>query len=64
MGVGGGGLYPGELIRGIKKNVSARRDFKTYLRNDLKLTFRYILSYIYITFIVRHKATCLCLYDV
>ena len=57
---GGGGLYPGGLINGIKKNVSERRD-KTYLRNELKLTFHYILSYIYNTFIVRHKSTCLCL---
>ena len=36
-----------------KKNVSERRD-KTYLRNELKLTYHYILSYIYNTFIVRH----------
>ena len=53
----GGELHPGGLISGIK-TVSERRD-KTYLRNELKLTFRYILSYIYNTFIVRHKATCL-----
>ena len=37
-----------------KKNVSGRRD-KTYLRNELKLTYNYILSYIYNTFIVRHN---------
>ena len=37
-----------------KKNVSERRD-KTYLRNELKLTYHYILSYIYNTFIVRHN---------
>ena len=36
-----GGLYPGELISGIKKNVSERPD-KTYLRNELKLTYHYI----------------------
>ena len=36
-----------------KKNVSERRD-KTYLRNELKLTYHYILSYIHNTFIVRH----------
>ena len=46
------GLYPGGLISRIKENVSERRD-KTYLRNELKLTFHYILSYIYNTFIVR-----------
>ena len=57
--MGGGGLYPGGLISAIKK-VSEQRD-KTYLRNELKLTFHYSLSYIYNTFIVHHKATCLCL---
>ena len=50
---GGEGLYPGGLISGIKKNVSERRD-KTYLRNELKLTYHYILSCIYNTFIMRH----------
>ena len=54
-GGGGGGAY-----KWNKKNVSERRH-KTYLRNELKFTFHYILSYIYNTFIVRHKATCLCL---
>ena len=39
---GGEGLYPGGLISGIK-NVSERRD-KAYFRNELKLTFHYILS--------------------
>ena len=28
---------------------------KTYLRNELKLTYHYILTYIYNTFIVRHN---------
>ena len=56
----GGGLISGWAYKRNKKNVLERRD-KTYLRNELKLTFRYILSYIYNTFIVRHKATCLCL---
>ena len=28
---------------------------KTYLRNELKLTYHYILSYIYITFIVHNN---------
>ena len=51
---GGGGLYPGGLIGGIKKNVWERRD-KTYLRNELKLTYHYILSYIHNTFIVRYS---------
>ena len=55
-----GGLYPGRLISGIKINVWERRD-KTYLRNELKLTFHSILSYIYDTLIVRHKTTFLCL---
>ena len=60
MGGGGEGLYSGGLISGIK-NVSEQQD-KTYLRNKLKLTFHSILSYIYnCTFIVHHKATCLCL---
>ena len=46
----GGGLYPVELINGIKKNVWERRD-KTYLRNELKLEYHYILSWS-ITFII------------
>ena len=50
---GGGGLDPGGLISGIKK-ISELRD-KMYLRNKLKLTYHYILSYIYNSFIVRHK---------
>ena len=37
-----------------KNEVSERQD-KTYLRNELKLTYHYILSYIYNTFIVRHN---------
>ena len=49
-----GALYPGGLISGIKKKVSERRD-KTYLRDELKLTYLYILSYIYNTFIVCHN---------
>ena len=40
---GGGGLFPGGLISGIKKNVWERRD-KTYLRDELKLKYYYILS--------------------
>ena len=57
-----GGLISGWAYKPNKKNVSEQRD-KTYLRNELKLTFYYILNYIYNTFIlqVRHKATCLCL---
>ena len=42
-GGGGESLYPSGLISGIKKNVSVRQD-KMYLRNELKLTFHYILS--------------------
>ena len=50
-----GSLYPaGGLISGIKKNLSERRD-KTYLRNELKLRYHYILSYIYNIFIVRYN---------
>ena len=42
---GGGreGLYPEGLISGVKKNVWERPD-KTYLRNELKLKYHYILS--------------------
>ena len=46
-------VYPGALINGIK-NVSERRD-KTYLRNELKRTYHYILSYICNRFIVCHN---------
>ena len=50
-----GSLYPaGGLISGIKKNLSEQRD-KTYLRNELKLRYHYILSYIYNIFIVRYN---------
>ena len=56
----GGGLISGWAYKPNKKNVPEQRD-KMYLRNELKLTFHYILNYIYNTFIVRHKATCLCL---
>ena len=45
------GLYPSGLINGIRKNVLEQQD-KTHLRNELKLTYHYILSYIYNTFIV------------
>ena len=47
-----GGLINGE--GGLYPDVSERRD-KTCLRNELKLTYHYILSYIYNTFIVRHN---------
>ena len=47
-----GGLYPGGLIS--VKNVLERRD-KIYLKNELKLTYHCILSYIYNTFTVRHN---------
>ena len=57
---GGGGLISGWAYKQNKKNVSEPPD-EMYLRNALKLTFHYILSYNYNTFIVRHKATCLCL---
>ena len=53
------GIY--NFIRGFgwaykqnKKHVSERRD-KTYLRNELKLTYPYVLSCIYNTFIVRYN---------
>ena len=50
------GLYPGGLIlRAIKKLSVSPRQEKTYLRNELKLTYHYILSYIYNTFTVRHN---------
>ena len=42
-GGGGGGLISGWAYKQNKKNVSERRD-KAYLRNELKLTFHYILS--------------------
>ena len=41
MGVGG--LISGWAYKRNKKNVSERQD-KTHLRNELKLTFHYILS--------------------
>ena len=44
-GGGGGGLISGWAYKQNKKNVSERRD-KTYLRNELKLTYHYVLSYI------------------
>ena len=51
---GGGGLISGWVYKRNKKNVSERRD-KTYLSNELKLTYHCILNYIYNTFIVRHN---------
>ena len=42
-GGGGGGLISGWAYKCNKKIVSERRD-KAYLRNELKLTFHYILS--------------------
>ena len=53
-GGGGGRLISGCAYMRNKKYVSERRD-KTYLRDELKLTYHYILSYIYNTFIVRHN---------
>ena len=50
----GGGLVSGWAYKRNKKHVSERRD-KTYLRNELKLTYHYVLSYIYSTFIVRYN---------
>ena len=52
--INGGGLISGWAYKRNKKNVSERRD-KTYLRNELKLTYHYISSYIYNTFVVRHN---------
>ena len=43
----GGGLISGWAYKRNKKNVSERRD-KTYLRNELTLTYHYISSYIII----------------
>ena len=40
----------GGLVSRIKKNVSERRD-KMYLKNELKLTYHYILSYIFNNYI-------------
>ena len=40
-----GGLISRWAYKRNKKNVLEQRD-KTYLRNELKLTFHYILSYI------------------
>ena len=48
----GGGLISGWAYKWNKKNGTERRN-KTHLRNDLKLTYHYVLSYIYNTFIVR-----------
>ena len=39
----GGGLISGWAYKRHKKNVSERQN-KTYLRNELKFTFHYILS--------------------
>ena len=52
--MGGGGLISEWAYKWNKKNVPERLD-KTYLRNELKLTYHYIFSYIYNTFIVRHN---------
>ena len=49
-----GGLISGWAYKRNKNNVSEWRDI-AYLRNELKLTYHYILSYIYNTFIVRHN---------
>ena len=50
-----GGLISRWAYKRNKKNVLERLD-KTYLRNELiKLTYHFILSYIYNTFIVRHN---------
>ena len=49
-GGGGGGLISGWTYKRNKKYVWERRD-KTYLRNELKLTFHYILSQS-VTFII------------
>ena len=51
---GGEGLISGWAYKRHKKNVLERRD-KTCLRNQLKLTYHYVLSYIYNTFIVRYN---------
>ena len=45
---GGGGLISGWAYKQNEKNCSERRD-KAYLRNRLKLTYHYVLSYIYNT---------------
>ena len=50
----GGGLISGRAYKRNEKNVSEQQD-KTYLRNELKLTYLYVLSYIYNTFIVRYN---------
>ena len=39
--MGGGALISGWACKRNKENVSERRD-KTYLRNELKLTYHYI----------------------
>ena len=47
----GGDLYPGGLILKKTKTKFSERQNKMYLRNKLKLTYHYILSFIYNTFI-------------
>ena len=49
-----GGLISGWAYKWNKKTVLERQD-KMYLRNELKLTYHYILSYIYNTFIVHYN---------
>ena len=49
-----GGAYIRGLISGIKK-MFRNDEIKQYLRNELKQTYHYILSYIYNTFTVRHN---------
>ena len=51
---GGGGLVSGWAYKRNKKHVSEGRG-KTYLRNELKLSYHYISSYINNTFSVRHN---------
>ena len=52
--MGGGAYISRWAYKQNKKHVSERRD-KKYLRNKLKLTYHYVLSYIYNTFIVRYN---------
>ena len=42
-----------------RRNVLERRD-KTYLRNEVKLAYHYIWSYIYNTYTVRHNIRIIC----
>ena len=56
---GGGGVISSWAYQRNKINVLEQRD-KTYLRNELKLTYHYILSYIYNTFIVCHNKQIIC----